>query len=161
MTTKCWRFSGKGFDNNSYEFFACGEVAEFRSAGNGGVWLFVDGSNVGGNGYYYQPSTATVNAVADETPTSGYTSSGSCATCRADKYDCLNGQCIPKTTYNTPGLYNSLEDCQAVCANGGACAEGKKCVDPTTFCPDGHVCIEQGEYNSIQGLVDKIKSEVC
>lgn len=79
----------------------------------------------------------------------------------APKYDCLNGQCVLKTTYNTQGIYNSLADCQAVCANGGACASGKKCVDPTTFCPDGKVCLDQGEFDSIEALISKINSEVC
>lgn len=76
-------------------------------------------------------------------------------------YDCINGECIKKTQYNTLGIYKSLADCQAVCANGGACAAGKQCVDPTTFCPDGKVCIEQGEFASIEGLISKINSEVC
>ncbi|BBD69684.1 hypothetical protein NIES4072_29800 [Nostoc commune NIES-4072] len=77
------------------------------------------------------------------------------------QYDCINGQCITKTQYNTPGIYNSLADCQAVCSNGGACASGKQCVDPTTFCPDGKVCIDQGEFASIEALISKIGSEVC
>ncbi|MBN3911094.1 MAG: hypothetical protein HWQ35_32500 [Nostoc sp. NMS1] len=79
----------------------------------------------------------------------------------APRYDCINGQCILKNTYNTPGIYNSLADCQAVCANGGACGSGKQCVDPTTFCPDGKVCIDQGEFASIEALISKIGSEVC
>ncbi|MEH1959859.1 MAG: hypothetical protein V7L05_08225 [Nostoc sp.] len=77
------------------------------------------------------------------------------------KYDCINGQCISKNTYSTPGIYATLADCQAVCANGGACAAGKQCVDPTTFCPDGKICIEQSEFSSIEALISKINSEVC
>ncbi|MEH2278124.1 MAG: hypothetical protein V7K40_25905 [Nostoc sp.] len=77
------------------------------------------------------------------------------------KYDCLNGTCVQKTQYNTPGLYPSLADCQAVCANGGACGSGKQCVDPTTFCPPGKVCIEQSEFSEIEGLISQINSEVC
>ncbi|AVH73823.1 hypothetical protein [Nostoc sp. 'Lobaria pulmonaria (5183) cyanobiont'] len=76
-------------------------------------------------------------------------------------YDCINGKCIIKTQYNTPGVYKSLSDCQAVCANGGACASGKQCVDPTTFTPNGKVCIDQGEFASIEALISKIGSEVC
>lgn len=77
------------------------------------------------------------------------------------KYDCINGQCIIKTQYNTLGLYESLEDCQVVCANGGACAEGKQCIDPLTFVPSGKVCIDQNEFASIEVLINKIGSEVC
>ena len=76
-------------------------------------------------------------------------------------YDCINGVCIPSTQYKTAGIYNSLANCQAVCANGGACASGKQCVDPTTFCPDGKVCIDQSEFASIEALISKINSEVC
>jgi len=76
-------------------------------------------------------------------------------------YDCLNGQCVKSSEYTTPGLYKSLADCQAVCANGGACAAGKQCVDPTNYCPEGKVCIDQDEYSNIQGLIAKINSEVC
>ncbi|MEH2164561.1 MAG: hypothetical protein V7K38_26795 [Nostoc sp.] len=86
-------------------------------------------------------------------------SSNSCL--NVTKYDCINGQCIQSSTYETPGIYQSLADCQAVCANGGACASGKKCVDPTTFCPDGKVCIDQGEFDSIEALISKINSEIC
>ncbi|MEH2222594.1 hypothetical protein [Nostoc sp.] len=77
------------------------------------------------------------------------------------KYDCINGVCTLSTQYTTPGIYQSLADCQAVCANGGACASGKQCVDPVTFCPDGKVCIDQGEFVSIEALISKIGSEVC
>ncbi len=84
-----------------------------------------------------------------------------CTTPTLSKYDCINGNCVPKSTYNTPGLYVSLADCQAVCANGGACAEGKQCVDPITFCPDGKVCLDKGEFASIEALISKIDSEVC
>ncbi|MEH2119021.1 hypothetical protein [Nostoc sp.] len=88
------------------------------------------------------------------------------ASCNVDatptaKYDCINGQCISSTQYKTPGIYQSLADCQAVCANGGSCGQGKQCVDPTTFCPLGKVCIDQDEFSSIEGLISKINSEVC
>ncbi|MEH2211063.1 hypothetical protein [Nostoc sp.] len=76
-------------------------------------------------------------------------------------YDCLNGKCVLKTQYNTPGIYNSLADCQAVCASGGACGEGRQCVDPTTFIPSGKVCLDKGEFESIEALISRIGSEVC
>lgn len=78
-----------------------------------------------------------------------------------NKYDCINGVCTLSTQYQTPGLYKSLADCQAVCADGGACGSGKQCVDPTTFCPPGKVCIDDSELSSIEGLIANINSEVC
>ena len=76
-------------------------------------------------------------------------------------YDCINGACISSTQYKTPGIYQSLSDCQTVCANGGSCGDGKQCVDPTNFCPPGKVCIDQSEFSSIEALISKIGSEVC
>jgi hypothetical protein len=37
------------------------------------------------------------------------------------QHDCLNGGCIPKTTYNTPGVYASLAACQSGCAKNSDC----------------------------------------
>ena len=68
---------------------------------------------------------------------------------------------VPQSTYKTPGLYQSLTDCQTVCTNGGSCGDGKQCVDPTTFCPPGKVCIENSEFSSIQNLISGINNEVC
>lgn len=36
-------------------------------------------------------------------------------------YDCINGACIESTTYKTPGIYTTLEECQANCGNGKDC----------------------------------------
>ncbi|MHC5751501.1 MAG: hypothetical protein ACYTXF_12935 [Nostoc sp.] len=107
--------------------------------------FFLDGVDQG-NGYIFHPDAYVVSTTC---PVS------------EKQYDCINGACTVNTTYSTPGLYKSLADCQAVCANGGACAAGKQCVDPTTFCPDGKVCIDQGEFSSIEALISKIGSEVC
>lgn len=104
--------------------------------------FFLDGVDQG-DGYIFHPDAYVVSTTCPQATT---------------KYDCLNGQCVPN---NILGLYNSLDDCQAVCANGGACSPGKQCVDPVTFCPDGKVCIDQGEFLSIEALISKIGSEVC
>lgn len=40
---------------------------------------------------------------------------------QSPKFDCINGACIPYQTYNTPGQYSSLEECQANCGNGQEC----------------------------------------
>ena len=37
------------------------------------------------------------------------------------KYDCINGACIDSTQYKTPGIYTTLEECQANCGNGKDC----------------------------------------
>lgn len=41
--------------------------------------------------------------------------------CDAEKHDCLNGNCVKSTDYDTPGKYANLADCQAGCAKDAAC----------------------------------------
>ncbi|MEH2000589.1 MAG: hypothetical protein V7L00_17890 [Nostoc sp.] len=117
--------------------------AEFKPAtvgGCSGLRLFLDGIDQGSD-YTFYPDAVIISTTCPD----------------PNKYDCLNGSCIKAAS----GIYKSLSDCQAVCANGGACGAGKQCVDPVTFCPDGKVCIEQGEFASIEALISKIGSEVC
>lgn len=73
----------------------------------------------------------------------------------AGKFDCLNGNCTPSDT----GYFQSLADCQAVCAY--SCGEGKQCVDPNNFCPPGKICIDSSEYSQIEALINKISQEIC
>jgi hypothetical protein len=42
--------------------------------------------------------------------------------------DCINGGCVPKTTYNTPGVFANLAACQSGCAKNSNCTG--ECVDP-------------------------------
>lgn len=42
--------------------------------------------------------------------------------------DCVNGGCVPKTTYRTPGVFPNLAACQAGCATNSNCTG--ECVDP-------------------------------
>ncbi|MEH2400193.1 hypothetical protein [Nostoc sp.] len=163
MTIQCWRFAGQGVHNDThYEYFACGTNASFQLSG-GVQLLYLDGENLGGGGFNYRTGTQSLSVVPDDTPTPGYQTFGNCTNCKNKVifYDCINGNCTDKTQYNTPGIYKSLTDCQAVCANGGSCGDGKQCVDPTTFCPAGKVCIDDSEFSSIQNLISGINNEVC
>lgn len=42
-------------------------------------------------------------------------------------YDCINGACQPSHQYNTPGLYQSLSECEEACGTGcsGTCVSNK------------------------------------
>ena len=60
------------------------------------------------------------------------------------QYDCINGACIPKTTYNTPGIYQSLSDCEVACGTG---CSGK--------------CISNSGWAQIEGLSDELESANC
>jgi hypothetical protein len=48
--------------------------------------------------------------------------------CQEVGYDCVNGGCVPKTTYNTPGVFENLTACQSGCAQNSTCTG--ECVDP-------------------------------
>jgi hypothetical protein len=44
-------------------------------------------------------------------------------------HDCVNGNCLPKVTYNTPGKYASLAACQSGCAKDSPCTG--ECIPST------------------------------
>jgi hypothetical protein len=60
--------------------------------------------------------------------------------------DCLNGVCIPKATYNTPGKYANLALCQAGCAKDSAC--NGECVSPE-------------EIEALQQAAAKVRGKLC
>ncbi len=59
-------------------------------------------------------------------------------------YDCINGACVPETTYGTLGLYPSLSACETACGTG---CSGK--------------CISNSEWAQIEGLSNQIKNINC
>jgi hypothetical protein len=60
--------------------------------------------------------------------------------------DCINGGCLPKTTYNTPGKYASLALCQAGCAKDSVCVG--ECVSPS-------------DLAALQQAANLVKSKLC
>ncbi|MCC5606646.1 hypothetical protein LC612_07560 [Nostoc sp. CHAB 5834] len=60
------------------------------------------------------------------------------------RYDCLNGACIKKTIHNTPGLYQSLSECEVACGTG---CSGK--------------CISNSEWSEIEGLSNQVRNRNC
>ncbi|MGF1964601.1 MAG: hypothetical protein RMX99_034565, partial [Aulosira sp. DedVER01a] len=79
--------------------------------------------------------------------------------CGVSGYDCINGACVPSSTYSTLGVFSSLEACQTQCSANGNCGSGKVCAD-SSYCPPGKVCIEQVEYSEIQGLISQLSSDL-
>jgi hypothetical protein len=61
-------------------------------------------------------------------------------------YDCLNGQCIPATSYRTPGKYANLATCQAGCAKDANCT-GE--------------CIPATEIAALQQAANIVRSRIC
>jgi hypothetical protein len=58
-------------------------------------------------------------------------------------YDCLNGNCIQASVYNTPGQYSTLADCQAGCGSGGQC-------------PPGQICVEQACLDAVYATLQRV-----
>lgn len=74
-------------------------------------------------------------------------------------YDCLNGACVESVVHDTPGLFNSLADCEAACGGTG-CAAPKICVPPD-YCPPGMICLPDVEFLQIEGLGVALNDSAC
>lgn len=65
--------------------------------------------------------------------------------CPPSKYDCINGECKESTIYDTPGIYNSLSECEINCGSQGC--SGK--------------CIPNADWTAIQNLSNQLKNKNC
>ena len=72
-------------------------------------------------------------------------------------FDCINGNCLKNA--QGKGYFKSFDECQQLCSF--SCSEGKVCVDPKTFCPPGHVCLESTEYSQIVNKISEIDDLIC
>lgn len=61
------------------------------------------------------------------------------------RHDCLNGGCVPSTTYNTPGLYPNLAGCQSQCGGGNCNGE----------------CVSLAELAALQQAANRAQSNCC
>jgi selenophosphate synthase len=61
-------------------------------------------------------------------------------------YDCINGGCLPKTTYGTPGFYANLAACQSGCAKNSNCKG--ECVTPE-------------EIAALQQAANQLQNKIC
>ncbi len=77
---------------------------------------------------------------------SSIVSQTSCTECNDPtvSYDCINASCVKKTVYNTPGIYQSLSDCETACGIG---CSGK--------------CLSNEEWSRIQDLANKLRQRNC
>lgn len=60
------------------------------------------------------------------------------------RYDCINGSCLEKSKFGTPGIYESQADCEQNCGRG---------------C--GGVCISNADWGKIGNLAAMIKNKDC
>lgn len=61
-------------------------------------------------------------------------------------HDCINGNCLPKSVYGTPGIFASLSACESGCAKNSNCT-GE--------------CIPSGEINNLRAAVVSLQKQVC
>ncbi|WP_309740075.1 hypothetical protein [Chamaesiphon sp. OTE_20_metabat_361] len=141
MAKKCYKINTVGCDNNNYEFFRCSEgVTTGPTTFCGNLRLIdVEGTFTPSNG---SCKSATIVIV----------SCSFCPNCctnpldPAQPYDCINGNCLPKTTYSTPGKYASLTACQSGCAKDSNCS-GE--------------CVSAAEIAALQQAASLVRNKLC
>jgi hypothetical protein len=102
-----------------------------------------------GGGYFYSVDLGFNASNASEIAgTVQQVSCNFCSNCCTDSpnstYDCINAACVSKNTYNTPGIYNSLAECEQACGTG---CSGK--------------CISNSDWAQIEGLANQLKNKNC
>jgi hypothetical protein len=60
--------------------------------------------------------------------------------------DCVNGGCVPKTLYGTPGVFANLAACQ------GGCAKNSNCMGE---------CVDPAEIAALKQAVNTLQSKIC
>ncbi len=150
---KCWTLFANTGDAAypPYTSYFCADTAELRAASDvpGRVRLFINGNNAWGTGYGNTIASGILYPYL-RSPEAPYTRGpfGNCNECPnippEDPYDCINGACIKKSVYNTPGIYATLSACEVSCGIG---CSGK--------------CISNSDWAQIEGLSNKLKSTNC
>ncbi|MBE9056351.1 hypothetical protein [Sphaerospermopsis sp. LEGE 08334] len=159
MAKKCWVLYGQGFNGYWYELLICADSVTYQFSptnpytGNQ-PWMqpYVNGVLLGpGSGYVVGTEHAEIVTypIKDQyCPNPRAVRDGSCDACYPEppqaKYDCINGACIPDTTYSTPGLYSTLSECETACGTG---CSGK--------------CISNQDWATIEGLAAQLKNKNC
>jgi hypothetical protein len=119
------------------------QVHDTCSIKNQGIQLLaakVSGTNfdqtTGAGATQWMPGTVSLRLVEAGNPNLDPT----------NPYDCVNGGCVPKITYNTPGVYASLAACESGCAKNSNCT-GE--------------CISAEELAALQQAADNLRSRYC
>jgi hypothetical protein len=136
MANKCYKLVNLGCDNVTRTFYVCAETLVTGSGGNcNGVTFFVNGVLTG------SAKSTVITLVA----------CSACAGCQCapqlenEPCDCVNGGCVPKTTYNTPGVFPNLAACQSGCAKNSNCTG--ECIDPS------EIAAHQQALNNLQAKI--------
>jgi hypothetical protein len=103
----------------------------------------VPGSSFYGTAFFSRPTVYLVGCTGDGTGGTGGTGGG---INNNQPHDCVNGGCVPKTTYNTPGKFGSLAACQ------GGCAKDSNCTGE---------CVSSAEIAALQQAANKAQANCC
>lgn len=179
MTSKCWVLYGQGFNGYYYEGILCAETVELlpNRPGSTNPYTGESWTQYSVNGQPPDPMGGFRNGTAyvgiiylpildQYCPNPRAARSGNCDACATlppteKNYDCINGICYDKDQYGTPGIYSTLEECQAHCGTStNSCEPPNICVSPD-YCPPGMVCIPSSEWGQIEGLSSSIKDGAC
>ena len=99
-----------------------------------GYFLLVNGARYDAAYFFYPGDSSIVsvgcnNSLSSEQP-----------------YDCINGNCLPSTTFNTARKYANLAACQNGCAKDAVCS-GE--------------CIPTAEIAALKQAVGNLRSRLC
>jgi hypothetical protein len=141
MAKRCYKYEYVNCIDQSGTAYLCSESIEVRPGGNcGGPYGYSADLGFDRNNNSQKSLTVTIVDCA------------LCAGCDCggiasnQPYDCVNGGCIPKTTYNTPGVFASLAACQSGCAKNSNCT-GE--------------CVSTDEIAALQQAASALQARLC
>ena len=141
MAKKCYYITYVNCANQSGSGYVCADDL-----------AYVGGGSCGG-GYFYSASNGFNEGNASEK--SGSVTQVDCSSCEGccsgevspnQAFDCLNGGCIPKSTYGTPGTFANLTACQYGCAKNSDC-KGE--------------CVSAEELAALQQAASALQAKIC
>jgi hypothetical protein len=149
MANKIWMLSFDNCIRQKGTGFVCKESVSFIPGGCGLIIVY-NGISTGisiHSGFASIVSSADRNLCPPDYPFYSDESAGCVTSINPDQpCDCINGGCLPKTTYGTPGVFANLAACEAGCAKNSNCTG--ECVDPA-------------EIAAHQQALNNLKAKIC
>ena len=143
MAKKCWRVDWTNCDGSKNGGYYCSSTME---------WI-TTGGHICGTGYFLAPDLNWKASTDSELAgTFSQVSCSFCSNCCVDsispnqKYDCINGGCVPKITYSTPGVFANLAACESGCAKNSNCT-GE--------------CVSAPEIAALQQAANNLQAKNC
>lgn len=122
MAKKCYKVDYVNCAGTAGSVFVCSESIQIVAGGNcGGIYF--SSADLGYNANNASEISGSLTIV----------SGSNCGGCGGGvdpnkPCDCINGGCVPATTYGTPGVFPNLAACQSGCAKNSNCTG--ECVSP-------------------------------